>query len=399
MKRFHLPALAVLALAACNEPAGPVGIETISGADIAKHIETLASDAFGGRAPSSPGEELTIAYLTDQFKALGLKPGNQGSFVQEVPLVEITADNFSDLVVAGKGKETRFKFYDDMIALTRRVSDAIELKNSELVFVGYGIVAPEYGWNDYAGLDMKGKTAVILVNDPGYATRDPNLFNGYAMTYYGRWTYKYEEAARQGAAGAIIIHETGAAAYPWSVVQTSWTGPNFYAEAADGNMSRAEIEGWITTQAAETLFAQAGLDYAAALEAAKTPGFKPIDLGLRASVSFTNGIRHSTSRNVLALLPGSERPDEVFVYMAHWDHLGTDPTRAGDQIYNGALDNASGTAALLELAQAFASLPTAPKRSVLFLAVAAEEQGLLGSQYYGENPVYPLEKTVGGLNM
>jgi Zn-dependent M28 family amino/carboxypeptidase len=398
MKRY-LVLLAVLALAACNQPKGPVGADTITGAEIAGHIKVLAADDFGGREPSTPGEEKTLAYVKGQFESYGLQPGNHGSWFQDVPLVKLTAGPVSDLVVTGKGQTSAFKVMDDMMALTRRVTDHIDVKDSEMVFVGYGIVAPEYGWNDYAGLDMKGKTAVILVNDPGYATKDPQLFNGYAMTYYGRWTYKYEEAARQGAVAAIIIHETGAAAYPWAVVQAGWSGPKFYALADDNNMSRAEVEGWVTTDAAKRIFQQAGFDYDAALEAAKTPGFKPVPLGLKASVWFPNAIDHSTSKNVVALLPGSEHPDEYFIYMGHWDHLGTDPTLEGDQIYNGALDNASGTAALLEIAQAFASLPKAPKRSIIFLSLTAEEQGLLGSEHYADDPIYPLDHTVAGINM
>lgn len=398
MKRLFCLLLAGATLASCQPPEKPTGADTITGGELAKHIATLSSDMFGGRSPSSPGEELTVNYLIQQFKSYGLKPGNGDSWVQEVPLVEITPNTISPLTLEGKGQYTQLAYGKDMIVSTRRVGQGVSLANSPLVFVGYGIVAPEYGWNDYAGVDMRGKTAVILINDPGYATRDPALFNGFAMTYYGRWTYKFEEAARQGAAGAIIIHETGAAAYPWSVVQSSWSGPSFYAEAADGNKSRAAVEGWITTEAAQNMFVQAGLNYQKFLDAAKTRGFKPLPLPLTASVSLATTLRRSVSRNVLALLQGSERSDEVFVYMAHWDHLGTDPTRTDDPIYNGALDNASGTAALLEMAQAFSSLPTPPKRSVLFLAVTAEEQGLLGSQYYADHPVYPLNKTVAGLN-
>jgi Zn-dependent M28 family amino/carboxypeptidase len=268
-----------------------------------------------------------------------------------------------------------------------------------MVFVGYGPVAPEYGWNDYAGIDVKGKTVVILVNDPGFATGDESLFTGRAMTYYGRWTYKFEEAARQGAAGAFIVHETEPAAYPWEVVEGSWKGEQFSLVPEDNNMSRAAIEGWTTVETARGIFAQAGLSYDSLKTRANLRGFRAVPLGLTASISVRSAIRHSTSNNVLAVVRGSERPDEYMVYLAHWDHLGRDTTLKGDQIYNGALDNASGTAGLLELAEAFARLDPAPRRSVLFLAVTAEEQGLIGSAHYAENPIYPLDQTVAVINM
>ncbi|RMI17036.1 MAG: M20/M25/M40 family metallo-hydrolase, partial [Calditrichaeota bacterium] len=285
------------------------------------------------------------------------------------------------------------------VAVTRRMVDQIDIRNSELVFAGYGIVAPEYGWNDYAGLDVRGKTVIVLVNDPGFATGDSSLFKGRTMTYYGRWTYKYEEAARQGAEGVIVVHQTEPAGYPWAVVQGGWSGPQFYMESEDGNMSRCALEGWISHEAAQRIFSLAGLNFEQLSEAAAHPGFKARPLGLQYSTTLKNRLRHSRSHNVLALLPGTDRSDEIIIYSAHWDHFGVDSSRSGDNIFNGARDNATGTAALLELARAFTALPVKPRRSILFLAVTAEEQGLLGSAYYAAHPVYPLTKTVAVINM
>ncbi|MFQ6046891.1 MAG: M28 family metallopeptidase, partial [Gemmatimonadales bacterium] len=377
--------------------AGALG--TITSTDLAAHIQILASDSFEGRAPSSPGEEKTINYLKRVFEEYRLRPGNGDTFFQEVPLVSITASPNATLSVSGGGVTNRYRYGTDFMAWTLRVVERSELSNSEMVFVGYGVVAPEYDWNDYEGSEVTGKTVVMLVNDPGFATEDTALFNGRAMTYYGRWTYKFEEAARQGAAGALIVHETEPAAYPWDVVASSWSGPQFGLVSADDNMSRAAVEGWITVETAREIFAQAGRDYDELKEQAAQRGFRAAPLELTASLSLRNSIERSTSNNVLAVLPGTDRADEYVVYMAHWDHFGRDTTLEGDQIYNGALDNATGTAGLIELAQAFASLEQRPRRSLLFLAVAAEEQGLLGSLHYATNPVYPLEKTVAAINM
>jgi Zn-dependent M28 family amino/carboxypeptidase len=391
-----------LGLAACDagsngDAAGPDGI---SADDIAAHVAVLASDEFEGRGPSSPGEEKTVAYLAEQFRAAGLQPGNGDSYFQEVPLVDITADPDTKLTFTGAGGNRMDLVYAaDMMVWTERVVEHSAVENSEVVFVGYGIVAPEYDWNDYAGLDVAGKTVIILVNDPGFATGDPALFTGKAMTYYGRWTYKFEEAARQGAAAALVVHQTAPAAYGWDTVRNSWSGPQFKLETENGNMHRVAIEGWITEQAAQTLFGQTGVDFDTVAAMAASRDFKPRHLGRTASVSVTNKIRHSRSKNVVALLPGSEAPDEYFLYMAHWDHLGIDRTIEGDGIYNGAMDNATGTAGLLELAQAFAGLEQSPRRSMVFLAVTAEEQGTLGSAHYAANPLFPLHKTVAGLNM
>ena len=376
-------------------------LEVVSMEDVVRHVRVLASDAYGGRAPASPGEEKTIEYLKEQFAALGLEPGGTGgTWVQEVPLVSMTADPAMTLTVSGGGQSRTFEYGPDFIAWTTRVVEEVTVADAPLVFVGYGIVAPEYGWNDYQGVDVEGKTVVVLVNDPGFATQDEALFRGNAMTYYGRWTYKYQEAARQGAAGVLLVHETAPASYGWATVQSSWTGPQFDLVADDDNMSRVPFESWISQETARAIFAQAGMDYEAMKGAARTRDFQAASLdGLTASIRIRNRIRRSTSDNFLARLPGSERPQEVILYMGHWDHLGTDPGLEGDSIFNGAVDNASGIAALLELAQAFTTLEPAPERSIVFLGTTAEEQGLLGSDYYARNPVYPLEQTVAAINI
>ena len=397
---FSLTLLATAVLAGCATTSiTPTdvtnGYNSIQADELAKHVKVLASDEFGGRAPSSPGEKLTLDYLTAQFKALGLEPGNGDSYLQEVPLVSLEAD--ANMVLSIGGKDYQYK--KDMVMGSSRISAQEGIENSELVFVGYGVNAPEYNWNDYEGLDVKGKTVVMLVNDPGFATKDPALFTGDAMTYYGRWTYKYEEASRQGAAGAIIIHETAPASYPWSVVENSWSGEQFGFQKENNNMDRVAVEGWVTTDVAKELFTKAGLDFdTVKTNAAK--GAYHVDMGdLTASVSVKNTIKKSVSYNFIATLPGSEKPDEHVIYSAHWDHLGTDKTRKGDQIYNGAHDNATGTAGLIEVAEAFTKLPKHPSRSMTFLAVTAEEQGLLGSKYYAANPVIAANKTVANINM
>ncbi|WP_348707760.1 M28 family metallopeptidase [uncultured Pseudoalteromonas sp.] len=401
MKRyFPMTVLASSILAGCASTSITSGdvekaYQSINSEQLAEHIKVLASDEFGGRAPSSKGEELTLAYLTDQFKALGFEPGNGDSFLQEVPLVSLEADSNMVLTIGGKD----YQYKKDMVMGSSRISAKQSIKDSELVFVGYGVNAPEYNWNDYEGIDVKGKTVVMLVNDPGYATKNPDLFTGDAMTYYGRWTYKYEEASRQGAAGAIIIHETAPASYPWSVVENSWSGEQFGFQKENNNMDRVAVEGWVTTDVAKELFKKAGLDFDT-MKANAAKGAYHIDMGdLTASVEVNNTIKKSISYNFIATLPGSEKPDEHIIYSAHWDHLGTDKTRKGDQIYNGAHDNATGTAGLIEVAEAFAGLPEHPSRSMTFLAVTAEEQGLLGSKYYAANPVIPASQTVANINM
>jgi Zn-dependent M28 family amino/carboxypeptidase len=382
-------------LAGCASLSGGPPAVAISAAEYERHIVTLASDAFEGRKPGTAGERKTVEYLVAEFKKLGLQPGNRGAWTQDVPIVEITAGTDAELKLG----DAALAYGKDMVIWTKRVAREVTLADSPLVFVGHGVVAPEAGWNDYAGVDMRGKTAVILINDPGFATGDEKLFRGRAMTYYGRWTYKFEEAARQGAAAAIIIHDDEPAAYPWDTVQNSWMGPQLDTASPDGNAGRIALEGWVTRAAGDALLQANGLSYADLVKAASRPGFKPIELRQRASGSLRNAIRRASSSNVLAMIPGSKRPDEVVVYMAHWDHLGRSLGRSGDNIFNGALDNASGTAGLLAIAKAFVESPRRPERSVVFLGLTLEESGLLGSAYYASNPVFPLRKTVAALNM
>ena len=399
MKYLHLFTL-LFFLAACsseksdNQTAAPL----ISQETLAEHIEVLSSDEFEGRAPSTPGEVKTINYLKDQFAALGVQPGNANSYFQEVPLVKITSRPEGEATVtAGETSET-LSYQQDYMAWTPLTDPSVALENSELVFVGYGIVAPEYEWNDYEGLDVAGKTVLILVNDPGYATQDDNLFTGNAMTYYGRWTYKFEEAARQGAAGALVIHETGPAGYGWEVVSGGSSAVQMDVKKA-GQVPELQMEGWTTNEKVNEWMTASGSSLEEMKAEALTPEFNAVPLGANLNITFTTEVEESMSNNVIAVIPGQERPDEYVFYMAHWDHLGRDTALGGDQIFNGAYDNATGTAGLLAIAEAYMNAETKPARSIAFLAVTAEERGLLGSAYYAQNPIYPVEKTVAAINM
>ena len=403
-------ALAVLlTVAACNASdktatsaaAIPdVEIPELSLATLQEVTKELSSDAYEGRAPGTAGEEKTVAYIIKKYEEAGLKPGNNGKWTQDVPLVEITAKNATPLSFTGGKTPVTAQYAKDYVAFSYRVQPKTEVKDSDVVFVGYGINAPEKGWNDYAGLDVKGKTVVVLVNDPDWQTKEAKgEFNGRAMTYYGRWSYKYEEAARQGAAAVLIVHDTEPAAYGWNVVESSNTGTQYLAESKNGGADQTVANGWIQLPKAKELFASAGQDFDALREAAKKKGFKPVALtGVKANFSFDNQISKKMSRNVIGVLPGAKRPDEYVLYTGHWDHLGRCTPVDGDDICNGAVDNASGIAGLVTLAQAFQKAG-APDRSIVFLAVTAEESGLLGSKYYAENPIFPLAQTVGGVNM
>jgi Zn-dependent M28 family amino/carboxypeptidase len=400
MHRWVLTILAATLVVACAvERASAPGIDGLDEATFRRHVAALSADEFEGRKPVTPGEEKTVDYIRRQFEMIGLKPGNGSTYYQSVPLVEITADPNIALTVSSGSESRSFKYRDEMVVWTKRVVADSALAQSELVFVGYGIVAPEYEWNDYAAANIKGKTAVILINDPGFVTQDPKLFAGRAMTYHGRWTYKYEEAMRQGAAGALIIHDTEPAAYGWEVVQSGWTGPQLDMASSDGNAGRVPIEGWISGPTADAIFQLAGKDLTALKAAAVRRDFKAVPLNVRASVAVHNSIRRSNSSNVVGILPGSKRPDQYMLYMAHWDHLGRSDAVTGDNIYNGAIDNGTGTAALITLAQAFARAKPAPQRSVIFVAVTAEESGLLGSAHYADHPLFPLERTAAVINM
>ena len=379
-------------------------LQKIDGDSWLEHVTTLASDEFEGRAPGTRGETLTIDYLQQQFRKLGLEPGNpDGTYLQRVPTVGISSH--PTMSYARDGHSTQLIFGDDYVAWSARAERQIEVTDSELVFVGYGVQAPEYRWDDYKGADLKGKTLLMLINDPPVPDPrhpkrlDPAVFGGNAMTYYGRWAYKYEMAAKMGAAGALIVHDTFPAAYGWNVVNSSWTGAQYYVQSANDGQDQPRANGWVQKPVAEAIFKAAGKDFAALSAAAKTKGFKAVPLGLKADLSFTNAIRKSNSHNVVGILPGTARPDEYVLYTAHWDHLGRcTPDATGDDICNGALDNATGVAALTALAKANVQAGAAP-RSQVFMAVTLEESGLLGSEYYAANPIYPLSRTVGGVNM
>ncbi|GAC1305676.1 MAG: M28 family metallopeptidase [Mucilaginibacter sp.] len=377
-----------------KETSGPITAD-----DIKSHIAVLADDSLQGRKPFTPGETKATNYIASQFKKLGLEPGNNGSYFQDVPMVEVKSTPSAIFKITGAKTNIELNCPTDFVASTRREVDAVQLTNSPMVFAGYGIVAPEYHWNDYAGLDVKGKTVIVLVNDPGFKSGERTLFKGDTMTYYGRWTYKFEEAARQGAAGIIIVHQTEPASYGWNVVSSSFTGAKLYLQQNDKHMSRCKVEGWMTEDAAKKLFAAAGItgDIRAI---ARKRDFKAIPLNLAANLTVQTKLKYSTSHNVIGVLKGNARPDECVLYTAHWDHLGIGkPDAKGDSIYNGAVDNASGVAAVLAEAKVFAALKDKPQRSIVFLAVTAEEQGLLGSEYYATHPIYPLNKTVADLNM
>ncbi len=432
MKRFVVALALIMAVAGaagCSKPAPekPVAFPDIDGNAVLQHTKVLSSDGYEGRAPGTKGEELTVSYIQDEFRKAGVKPGNpDGTFIQKVPLVGITPDPTAALTFTKGAKQATLKFKDDFVAWTKRVatpgrmqfgdvtvtgdetvaSETVGVNGSEMVFVGYGVQAPEFNWDDYKGVDLHGKTMVVLVNDPPVpdpndpSRLDPKVFGGRAMTYYGRWTYKYDIGAEKGVAGVLIVHETAPAGYPWSVVQ-SFSGERFDLVTANKNMDKAAVEGWITLDQAKKLFAMAGKDFDALKQQAVSRGFHPVPLGVTASTTLQNKIREVDSRNVLGRLEGGDPKlkDEYVIYTAHWDHFGVGRPVNGDRIYHGAVDDASGVAGLIELARAFAKLPTPPKRSLLFLAVTGEEQGLLGSEYYATHPIYPLTKTLADLNM
>ena len=387
----------IVATPALAQSAPAISVETLKSV-----TQELSLDSYEGRAPTTAGETKTIDYIVKRLAAAGGQPGNKGQWTQDVPMVEITATDVTPFTTSGGKEPVTFAYRSEIVAGTYRVVPRVALKNSELVFVGYGINAPEKAWNDYAGLDVKGKTVVILINDPDWQTptagANAGPFEGKAMTYYGRWTYKFEEAARQGAAGAIIVHDTDPAAYGWSVVQSSWTGAQYELDEPGNHMDQSEMVGWIQLAKAKELFASAGKDFDALSAAAKRKGFKAVPLGMTISGGFSNTIKRSASKNVVGMLLGTQAPDEVVLYSAHWDHLGRCDAVDGDDICNGALDNATGIAGLVAMAEAYKKAgPT--RRSVGFVAVTAEESGLLGSRYYAEHPVFPLGKTVGGVNM
>ncbi|SDH65325.1 Zn-dependent amino-or carboxypeptidase, M28 family [Pedobacter terrae] len=403
-KLLLLSSCALLFFGSCKQSAkstdlnaDSLAIKAINDSSLTQYLSVIAADSLEGRKPFTNGETKTINYLKNQFGKLGLQPGNGNSFFQEVPMVEIRSIPEDKMVLKGKTASLTLNYLTDFVAGTRRVQDEVSISNSPLVFAGYGIVAPEYGWNDYANLNVKGKTVVVLINDPGFA--DSTLFKGKNMTYYGRWTYKFEEAARQGATGIIIVHDTEPAAYPWTVVRSGWSKSKLTLQSGDNGMSRAIVEGWITLDKAKKLFALDGKSFDQLALIARKKGFKAVDLNITTSLKVKNTIKKSVTYNVLAKIPGDKRKEEAIIYSAHWDHLGIGEKVQGDSIYNGAVDNATGVAALFEIASAFKKLPKVAGRTILFISYTGEEQGLLGSEYYAKHPVFPLSKTVANINM
>jgi Zn-dependent M28 family amino/carboxypeptidase len=396
-----LAALVLPMLVGCSHaPSAPAaGVESISGDRMLQDIRTLSSDEYGGRGPGSKGEDLSIAYIQKQFREAGLEPGNPDrTYLQNVPLVGITPDKGMALDFTGHGKTLHANFAKDFVAWTKRMVDDSSV-DADLVFVGYGVQAPEYQWDDFKGVDVKGKVIVVLINDPPVA--DQTMFGGKAMTYYGRWTYKFEKAAQLGAAGCLIVHQTDRAGYPWGVVARSWGAEQFTLASPNKNMDRMPMQGWVTHDQAEQLFRASGQDLGALEKAAADTDFHPVDLGMKAKISIHNTQRTIASHNVIAKRTGSDdrKKGQYVIYTAHWDHFGIGPEVNGDRIYHGALDNASGVAALMDIARAYQKLKVPPARTILFIAVTGEEQGLLGSEYYAEHPLYPLARTAADINM
>lgn len=398
-------ATAVSLLSACQSANTTDAVGTSEGAaaitteSFGKYLREIASDELEGRKPFTTGETKTLEYLEREFKELGLEPGNGNSFYQEVPMVSIYTNPAPEMTVKGKQNFT-LQGWQDYVIWTQRTDEKVTIDNSELVFAGFGIVAPEYNWNDYAGLDVKDKVVVIFVNDPGFYTKDPAFFKGETMTYYGRWTYKFEEAARQGAKGCLIIHDTKPAGYGFEVVQNNWNTSKLYLDTRGNESYKSAMEGWVSNDIGKKLLTAAGMDYKTAIDRATKRDFKPVPMNMTVSTSMQVKADYDKTNNFIAKITGSVRPDEAIIYSAHWDHLGYGKAdEKGDSIYNGAVDDASGVAGLLEIAKAFKAQPGAPERSIVFLAVTAEEQGLWGSAYYAANPVFPKEKTVANLNM
>jgi Zn-dependent M28 family amino/carboxypeptidase len=396
-KSFAFAFLVAVGLSACQAPKNPTYQFQVS--DLEPNLITLSSDEFMGRLPFTEGERITTSFLESEFKAMGLEPGNGDSYFQDVPMVSIVSNPVGNMELKNSSTNISLEGFKDFVIWTQKTDSLVEVKDAEVVFAGFGIVAPEYGWNDYAGLDVKDKIVVVLVNDPGFGTEDSTFFKGNTMTYYGRWTYKYEEAARQGALGCLIVHNTIPAGYGFNVIQGKHNAPILYLDDRGNEAYKLGFEGWITLPSAKKLFELAGQNDGELLAKARKTGFQGMSLGVSLSATIEVEAEYNVSQNVVAKVTGKTKPDEYLIYTAHWDHFGIGkPDETGDSIYNGALDNASGTAALLALAKAFQT-DGPPERTVVFLSVTAEEQGLWGSAYYAQNPIYPKDKTVANINM
>ena len=398
-KNIRLISVALtLFISSCGNNNSTLLVDNVVDLDnVHQHIKKLASDEFAGRGPLTKGEKLTINYLAQQYKNIGLVGGANKGFFQPVPMAKLTPDTSMVLSIG----DLEFKAGTDFTARTEQISEVIELVESELIFVGYGINAPEYQWNDYKNIDVKDKTVVVLVNDPGFATQNNKLFTGNAMTYYGRWTYKYEEAARQGAKAVLIVHETAPAAYPWGVVESSNTGSKYTLIDKNNNSSKLPIMGWLHYDATQKLLSAAGLNYDLLKKQALLPNFKAMPLHLTANLQLKSSIEYAESNNVVALLEGNTRPDEYIVVSAHWDHFGTKQTAEGPKIYNGAIDNATGTAATIEIARLLKQQNDIKpfERSILFVNFTAEETGLIGSELFARGELYPTKNIVSLLNI
>lgn len=390
--------LSVFLIHSCETKMADESPQTISENDILPHLKELSEDKYMGRMPFGPGDQMTVDYLVEQCKTIGLKPGNGDSYTQSVPMVEITSTSTKDITIKTPNGLKSYQFGPDYVINCQKTIDGVTIQDAELVFCGFGISSPELGWDDFAGADIKDKIAVVMVNDPGFGSEDSAFFKGDVMTYFGRWTYKYEEADRQGARGLLIIHETNSAGYPWFVVQSSWSGPQLGLEK-ESVQNGADIKGWVHLDMAKDLFASCNQDLSALMRAARKPGFKPVALNASLSTSLSNKYKRDQSDNIIAYIEGGKNPEEYVLYSAHWDHIGVGTPVEGDSIYNGALDNASGTAIALSIAKNLTEQENAPDRSILFTFVTAEEQGLLGSEYYALNPTVPINQVVANINI
>ncbi len=398
MKNLFICLIFLLTIISCKDSDLRRGEKSITVADMNQYVSKLGSDEFMGRKPFTQGEKITIEYLAEQLKRIGFEPAFNGSYFQPVPMVEISSSVLGPITVKSGKKMLSLNAPDEIAVTSPRQSDEIIIKSSEMIFAGFGIVAPEYNRNDYNGLDVKGKTVVILINDPGLYTEDPLYFKGREMTYYGRWTYKFEEAARQGARGVLIIHEDVGSGYKYTIQRKSSISPKLFMQTADSNKTLCEFTGWLSAGSADALFNEIGYYVKDLRMEACRKDFKGFALNSEISLSVHNKIRYNASTNVGGLLRGTTRGDECIVFTAHWDHFGTGEKENGDSIYNGAVDNGTSMAWALEIGQAFSELKKSPERSVMVLFPTAEEQGLLGSSYYTENPVFPMEKTVACFN-